>query len=173
MSTTPTPTPVPDGSKEIRTRQKNVLDLESREFVPVIKIGQFTPVANMQEFVERLGNDSDSILKVVNEGLEEYAKGQLESDNSVPYQTLDEEGNPTAAGSNLLVFGNDDKEKAFGATILNIAKMAYEYPDIPRGATAKMSADEVKAMRAKKVAAKQQAVDFILSNPAAVEALKK
>jgi hypothetical protein len=170
MSTTQT---VPVETTEIRTRQKNVLDLESREFVPVLKIGSLTHVTTVQEAVDRLNNDSDLILRVINKGLEEWAKEQLESDTSVPYQMLDEEGNPQPAPTSLLVFGSEDKEKSFGATILNLAKMMFGYPDVQRGAASKLSADELKALRATKVAAKQQAVDFVLSNPAAVEALKK
>jgi hypothetical protein len=46
----------------------------------------------------------------------------------------------------------------------------FGYPDIPRGT--KQTADEQKANREKKAAAKAQATEFVLS-PAAIEALKK
>ncbi|HET6990173.1 MAG TPA: hypothetical protein VFJ43_02570 [Bacteroidia bacterium] len=170
MSTTPTA--VPNGAKEIRTRIKNVLNLDTKETEPVVKIGQFVPVTSMQEFVERLGNDSAMILQVVNDGMEEYAKQQLESASDVPFVAFDDEGNPTVstAEKNFLIFANEDKEKSFAATVLNLAKMMFGYPDIARGT--KQTAEQAKANRDLKNAAKAQATEFILSNPAAIEKLK-
>ena len=166
-------TPAADNTKEIRTRVKNVLDLDSKDYIAAVKVGRFAPVANMEEFVSRLGNNSEVILQVVNDGLEEYAKQQLESSADVPYVGFDDEGNATVdlSTKNVLTFKDEDKEKSFTATILNLAKMMFGYPDVARGT--KLSADEVKANRAKKETAKAQAIDFVLSNPAAIEALKK
>ena len=65
--------------KEIRTRVKSVFDLDSKDYASLFKVGSFTPVGTMEDFVSRLGNDSALILQVVNEGLEEYAKRQLEN----------------------------------------------------------------------------------------------
>jgi hypothetical protein len=160
MSTTQTnpaagSTPSTDGTKPIMIT-RNILD--------------------MQEFVSRLGNDSSKILEIVNDGLETYATKQLETETSAPWVELteedevkkDEAGNPvTFSGTPLPA----DKEKSFAATILNMAKSMFGYPDqkLPKGA----SKAEQDANRKLKADAKQAALDMVLSNPAAVEALKK
>jgi hypothetical protein len=180
MSTTQTnpaagSTPSTDGTKPIMIT-RNILDLDSRQEVRVAKIGEFKPVADMQEFVSRLGNDSSKILEIVNDGLETYATKQLETETSAPWVELteedevkkDEAGNPvTFSGTPLPA----DKEKSFAATILNMAKSMFGYPDqkLPKGA----SKAEQDANRKLKADAKQAALDMVLSNPAAVEALKK
>jgi hypothetical protein len=166
MSTTQT-TPAPS-TIEI-SKSKSVFDLDSKADVSVIKVGQFTPVTTMQEFVERLGNDSAAILKVVNDGLIAFATEQLATANDVPWKVVDDEGNPGADFNGTLL--SEEKTKQLGATVLNIAKMMFGYPDVPRGT--KQTPAELAANRAKKSEAKQAAIDFVLSNPAAVEALKK
>jgi len=153
--------------KEIRTRVKSVFDLDSKDYASLFKVGTFAPVATMEDFVSRLGNDSALILQVVNEGLEEYAKRQLEN-SDVSYSTETEDGKvETFTGTPI----SEEKSAQLSATVLNIAKMMFGFPDLPRGT--KMTAEEQKANREKKSAAKQAAIDFVLSNPAAVEALRK
>lgn len=159
-----------NGEIEIRTRVKNVLDLDSKESVPVVKVGKFVPVKTMEEFVQRLGNDSALILKVVNDGMEEFAKEQLESDANTPFMAFDDEGKLVPASSNLLIFGTDEKEKSFGATVLNLAKTLFGYPDVPRGT--KLSAEEAQANKAKKDSSKAEAIEMLLSRPDSIERLK-
>lgn len=167
MATT-TVTPQTDSNvKEIRTRVKSVFDLDSKDYVSVFKTGSFAPVGTMEDFVSRLGNDSALILKVVNEGLEEYAKRQLEN-SDVAYSTETEDGKIEAFSGTPI---SEEKSAQLSATVLNIAKMMFGFPDLPRGT--KMTADEAKANREAKAKAKQAAIDFVLSNPAAVEALRK
>lgn len=151
-------------------------DLDSKGEVSLVKIGKFQPVATMEEFVARLGNDSNAILNIVNDGLEEYSRKALLSDSSIPWYKLTEEGdvevdaekNPVPFTGTLLT---EEKSKQFFATVLNMAKMMFGYPDqkLPKGATKA----EQDANRELKNKAKAQAQDLILSNPAAVEALKK
>jgi hypothetical protein len=153
--------------KEIRTRVKSVFDLDSKDYASLFKVGSFSPVSTMEDFVSRLGNDSALILQVVNEGLEEYAKRQLEN-SDIPYSTETEDGKIEAFSGTPI---SEEKSAQLSATVLNIAKMMFGFPDLPRGT--KMTAEEQKANREKKSAAKQAAIDFVLSNPAAVEALRK
>ena len=158
---------------------KDIFDLDTKGDVRLRKVGNFTPVANMQEFVERMGNDSAKILEIVNDGLEEFTRKSLVSDPNVPWYELTEEGElkldgegdsakPVPfAGTPLL----EEKAKSFAASILNLAKALFGYPDakLPKGA----SKEDQEKNRALKAEAKAKATDMILSNPAAVEALKK
>lgn len=161
--------------KEI-TLTKTGFDLDSKTDVTLMKVAPFTAVGTMQDFVSRLGNDSDLILKVVNDGLEEYERKQLAANDSVAWLTTteegeiakDESGSPIPFSGTLLI---GEKAKQFAATVLNIAKMAFGYPDgkLAKGATK----EEQEANRVLKAAAKSQAQDMILSNPVTLEALKK
>lgn len=155
----------PSTAIEIRT-QKTGFDLDSKSDVTVVKTGQFQPVQNMQEFVQRLGNDSAKILEIVNSGLQDYARQQLAS-NGDPWQTENEDGTLQPFAGTLLT---EEKSKQFGATVLNLAKMMFGYPaDKPSD----KSADAMETWRKAKETAKAQAIGFVLSNPAAIEALKK
>jgi hypothetical protein len=49
--------------------QKTVFDLESCEKVTLVKSYTFIPAATVQEALERLMNDHDALLNVVNSGL--------------------------------------------------------------------------------------------------------
>ena len=144
-------------TKELRVSKK-VFDLDSRDDVEVVKIGEFTPVATMAEFTSRLGNDSAIILQVVNDGLEAYTQQKLAADNTIGWSVEDEEGKVTPFSGTLLT---EEKSKQLAANVLNMAKMLFGYAkDMVGGKTAKKEA-------------KEKAQEMLLSNPAVIEALKK
>lgn len=155
-------TPTTQTSKEIRTT-KSVFDLDSKSEVTVVKIGQFTPVANMQEFVSRLGNDAAKILTIVNDGLENHERTQLATDESKPWQVEDE--NETTGEKTLAPFSgtllSEDRSKQLAVNVLSMAKMLFGY------------AKDMVGGREAKAAAKAKAQEMLLSNPAVIEALKK
>lgn len=157
----------PNGTKQIKIN-RSVFDLDSKSEVEVVKSGTFTPVANMQEFVERLGNDSSKILEIVNDGLEEYAKKQLADDSAIAYMVADEEGTLVPFEGTLI---GEEATKRLQNSVLQIAKMTFGYPEVPRGT--KQTAEQMVATRAKKVEAKNGALEMLLANPAVVESLKK
>lgn len=152
----------PSGAKEIKT-QKTVFDLDSKGDVTVAKIGQFTPVENMQDFVARLNNDSEAILKIVNSGLEDYERNRLADDNNVPWQTLDDEGKVVGEFKGFLL--SEEKSKQLNASVLNFAKLSFGYNEASEIKDAK---ERSKARQA----AKDEALAALLT-PAAIEGLKK
>ena len=158
MSTTQTS---PATTKEIRTT-KTVFDLDSKSDVTLVKVGTFSPVTNMQEFVSRLGNDATKILAIVNSGLESHEQSQLSSNESIAWQQEDE----NEAGETVLIpFAgttlSEEKSKQLAANVLNMAKMLFGYAkDMAGGKEAKR-------------AAKAKAQEMLLSNPQVIEALKK
>jgi hypothetical protein len=92
----------------------------------------------------------------------------MKSDTLIPWEVEDEEGARTPFVGTIL---SADKGKQFAATVLNLAKMMFNYPSdkLPKNA----SKEEAAVWRNSKANAKQAAQDFVLANPAAVEALKK
>ena len=146
----------PSTQNEIRVTQTG-FDLASLEDIQTVKVGIFTPVLNMQEFVERLSNDAAKILSIVNAGLQDYTRQQLAADTSVAWQTESEDGVLTPFTGNLL---SEDKSKQLAANVLNMAKMVFGYAkDMAGGKEAKR-------------AAKEKAQAMLLANPQVVESLK-
>lgn len=163
MSTTQT-SPAP-GAKRIEI-EKTVFDLDSKGDVTVAKIGEFQPVANMEEFVSRLGNDAKRILAIVNDGLEKWTEKQIEEDTSIPWQLVeeDDEDNKTLVPFSGTLL-SAERSKMLNASKINFAKLMFGY-------SKKMSEDKIENAKLKK-AAKDSALGVILGNPAAVEALRK
>lgn len=147
---------------------KSVFDLDSKGDVLVKKVGDFTPVATMEEFVSRMGNNAAAILKIVNDGLEKYTEVQLEADDSIAWQLVEKDDETgleklTPFTGTLL---SEEKSKSLDATVIQTAKLFFGYQK-------NMVAGDVDANRKAKAGAKEQALAFILSNPAAIENLKK
>lgn len=166
MSTTQT-TPA---EVEIRT-SKTVFDLDSKSDVTVVKVSKVPEIANMQDFVSRLGNDAEKILTIVRAGYADFAAKQLESDASVAWQTEEEDENGTtvlAPFTGTLL--SEDASKSFATNVLNMAKLLFGYPKskLPAGATAAEKATN----KTVKQAAKEKAQSMLLDNPAVIEALK-
>ena len=164
MATTQTTPETAHKALEIR---KEVFDLDSKGPVTVTKVGDFEPVSTMEEFVARLGNDAKAILAIVNDGLEAYTQKQLEGNDSIPWQRVDEDDNGnevlTPFTGTLL---SPEKSKSLAATVINFAKLLFGYQKV-------MVPGDVEANRKAKAAAKESALAAILSNPAAVEGLRK
>ena len=150
----------------IRVSQ-TVFDIDAREDVQLVKTGDVAPVSTMNEFVSRLGNDSALILRLCNAALIEYAKEELEQDETKPYMAVesDDEGNETLVpftGTALSM----ERSKQLNANVVNMAKLLFGFDKnmVPGDKTANREAKKV---------AKSKALDMILSNPAVIEALKK
>lgn len=168
MATTTTlPTPETASLPKLEVR-KQVFDLDSKETVTLVKQSDPpAPIASMEDFVSRLGNDAAAILKIVNDGYVAYVEKQLASDETKPWllEDEDEAGNPTLEEYKGTPISND-KAKQLSATVINIAKLMFGYAK-------NMVAGNVEENRKAKSAAKAQALQMVLSNPAAVEALRK
>jgi hypothetical protein len=165
-TTTVNPQVTENFTHKVISVRKNVFDLDSKSDVLVAKIGDFEPVTTMEEFVSRLGNNAAAILQIVNDGLEKYTENQLAASDT-PWQLVeeDENGNETlSAFSGTLI--SEEKSKSLNATVINLAKAIFGY------AKQMVPGDAEKNREAKK-AAKAQAMAMILSNPAAIEGLKK
>jgi hypothetical protein len=146
---------------------KTVFDLDSKGEVVVRKVGEFAPVENMEQFVARLNSDAALILKLANKALESYTEDQLASDENVLWQLVeeDENGNEVLSPFSGTLL-SPEKSKGLNATVINLAKVIFGYAK-------QMVPGDVEKNRAAKKAAKEQALNMILSNPAAVEGLRK
>ena len=173
MSTTQTIPETNEAPKvEMLEVSKTILDLDSKGEVTLVKsAAPPAPITSMEDFVSRMGNDAEQILKYAGVAYLQYFKDNLESNPEVPWQLADEdeEGNVV-----LVPFTGtpiaDDKLKQLNATVINLAKMVFGYSKkMVAGATP----EAIKANRAAKAASKAQALEMVLANPAAVEALKK
>lgn len=152
--TNETPSVVFDEKRQIKSTEK-VFDLEARDFVEIVKVADKRSVENMEQFVALMGNDAAAILKIINDGLESYDQKQLAKRNDVPVYTESEDGGlEPYAGSTL----GEAATAKLKATQLALAKNLFGY--------AKSLTPE------KKKAAKESALQFVLSNPAAIEMLK-
>ena len=163
---TPTPATLPSGNVPLEVT-KVVFDLDSKGEVTVRKVGDFTPVENMEQFVQRLNSDAALILKLANKALENYTEDQLSADTNVPWQQVeeDENGNETLVPFSGTLL-SPEKSKGLNATVINLAKVIFGYAK-------QMVPGDVNANREAKKAAKQSALNMILSNPAAIEGLRK
>lgn len=132
----------------------NVFDLDSRDYVTVLKRGTFNPPADAKEVMSRIGNDSITFLSILTQGLKDYEKNQLR-DSSAPWMVEDEDGNLQPFSGTTIT---EEKGKQLAANVLNMAKMLFGY-------SKEMDRDE-------KRAAKSKAQDMLLSQPAVIEALK-
>ena len=146
---------------------RNVFDLDSKDDVSVVKVGTFTPVASMQEFVSHLKNDAGLILRLCNRALAAYAEEQLAADPNVPYmqEQVDETTGVVAYEPFSGTLLSEEKSKQLNANVVTMAKLLFGYDKT-------MDADKTKNRDLKKEA-KGKALDMILSNPAVIEVLKK
>lgn len=143
----------PMDPQSIKT-QSNVFDLDSRDYVTVVKVGTFEPVADAKEAMARIGNDSAKFLEILNSGLKSHALEQLR-ESDAPWMTEDEEDNLTPFTGTTI---SEEKGKQLAANVLNMAKMLFSY-------SKSMDRDEKRSAKAK-------AQDMLLSQPAVLEALK-
>lgn len=135
---------------------RNVFDLDSRDYVEVIKTVEFTPVENTADALAIVGNDAKKFLEIVNAGLRDYQRDQAANDDSVAWQTESEDGTLQPFSGTTLT---EEKSKQLAANVLNMAKMLFGY-------NKDMSRED-------KRSAKDKATEMLLGNPAVIEALKK
>ncbi len=158
----------PQTEAQTITAYQRGFDLDSMQEVTLRKDGTCEPITSAQDFVTRLDNKADLILRLMNEAYKGYAQENLASDSSVAWQLVDEDDETglevLAPFTGNLISG--DKAKSLKATVINFAKLLFGYSKnmVPG------NADE---NRKAKASAKASALAAILSNPAAVEGLKK
>ena len=141
-------------TQEIRS-QNTVFDLDSRDYVTVVKTGTFEPVADAAAALARIDNNSEKFLDIINSGLRTYALEQLR-ESSEPWMVEDDTDGTLKPFTGSVI--SEEKGKQLAANVLNMAKMLFGY---------------AKSMPAEdKRAAKAKAQDMILSQPAVIEALK-
>src|SRR6516165_2891554 len=149
-----TPQASEQANKEIEVT-KSVFDLDSKSDVTVRKVGDFTPVSTMEEFVSRMSNNAAAILAIVNDGLEAYTLSQLASDEKVAWQLVEEDdnGNETLAPFTGTLL-SAEKSKCLNATVMQFAKLLFGYAK-------QMVPGDVEANRKAKAGAKSQALAMI------------
>ena len=147
-----TPTEQANGAKTL-TPTKTLFDLDTMSDVTLFKSVEFTPVTSTKEALERLQNNAEKFLKVINDGLESEAARAAKEDNSIPWMVENDEGESVAFE------GTPADSKAVNGLVLNLAKSVFGY-------TKESSKDE-------KRTAKESALQMVKNTPAIVEGLKK
>ena len=140
--------------KVIKRVQQKVFDVDSRDDVTLYKEGEFEPVESASEFNTRLANDAKTILYVLNAGLEAYFLEQLRANDSIAWQTEDDEGKLQPFTGTTL---NETQSKFLAGMVLNMAKM-------------KGYSKDKKPAEKKKL--KDEALENVLAIPGFVESLK-
>jgi hypothetical protein len=142
-------------------------DLKSQGEVTLRKVGDFTPINDAGEFVNRLGGDSALILQLMNKALVIHTQEQLAGDPNVPWQLVEED--EETGVETLVPFDGSlidgEKAKALKPTVIQIAKLIFGYAK-------NMVPGDKEANSVAKKAAKDKALASILNNPAMVEGLK-
>ncbi len=142
--------------------QSKIFDLDSKDFVQVLKTGQFAPVENANEALARVNHDSVKFLEIVNAGLRDHYRTQLAANAEIPWKVEDEEGNLSDFSGTPI---SEDKGKQLNVNVLNMAKLLFKYDEADGIA-------DVEEKRKAKRESKRKALDMLLSNPAVVESLK-
>lgn len=145
-------------AQEIKV-QKTLTDLSTLEDVTLVKIGSFVPVANVQDALARLNNDSEALNAVINAGLKARAAQELRT-SADGWHTfkLDAEGEETSEINGPFT-GQVGDSKKINNLVLSLAKSVF-------GFEKSMSKDQ-------KRAAKESARDMIRNTPAIKDGLSK
>lgn len=150
MATSPV---APAGTAEELTTQSTIFNLDTMEQVTLKKTVTFEPVRSAAEFTERLGNDTVSILKAMNDGLRTAVYAKTKEDNGIPWMVETEDGKLEAFS------GTPANMEGVNNLVLSLAKQIFGY-----------SKDKTPE---EKKAAKDSAVAFIRANDQIREGLKK
>jgi len=135
-------------------KQDTVTDLTTFEEVILRKVGTFIPVATYAEGLERVKNDTERFIKVINDGLRTEAIAALAKDTSVAWQEYDEETKELKPFT-----GSPASKKVVNPLVLQLAKTIFKY-------SKEMKSEEKKA-------AKDKAREMIRTNPVMVSGLKE
>lgn len=148
-------TPSANGTAEVKDVpiQRTITNLDTMEEVTLVKPATFTRVNSNDEALARLGNDAKRFLDIINEGLRAEERRTLAGQPGGWYEQDDE------GGIGELFNGTVADPKAVNALRLNMAKHVFGY-------SKDMSKEQ-------KTAALESAMNFIKSNEAIREGLKK
>lgn len=139
--------------------QKTQFDLAQFDDVTLVKTGEFEPVTDVQGALARLGGDTAALNAVINAGLKAKAMQALrESADGWHTYKVDAEGETTEEVNGPFA-GQLADIKVVNGLVLSLSKSVF-------GFNKDMSKDQ-------KRAAKEQAKEFIKSNPAIREGLAK
>lgn len=140
--------------KEVKKEvTKTIMDLDTFKEITLVKPYTFTPVANTQEALARVQNDTAKFLELVNEGLRaEYQRELREQPDG--WHTYDDEGEINGEFSGTIA-----DPKAVNALVLILAKTVFSY------------SKEMKPEA--KNAAKESAMGMIKASESIREGLKK
>lgn len=139
--------------KEQLTVQKTIFDLDTFSEATVVINGEFSPVANTQEALARVGNDTAKFLELVNEGLRAEAQRSLRTSVS-GWHSLTDEGEVNGEFSGTIA-----DIKAVNALVLTLAKTVFGY-------SKDLGAEQKKG-------AKESAMGMIKNTPAIRDGLKR
>lgn len=134
----------PTGEVAVK-RQRQQFNLDTMDEVLLVKTGNFKPVTNAAEAMERLGNSTEKFLQVINDGLEQEFGNQLIADASIPWNEENEDGTLTPFSGTV---GDSGLVKAL---ILTMAKNF--------GYTVEMPVEEKRKLKA-------EAAELIKNTPA-------
>lgn len=107
-------------SEPIKT-QSTLFDLDTMEEVLVLKTVPFTDVTRTEEALERLGNNADRLIAVINRGLRAEIAQDIKRDTNIPWQIENEEGNLVDFTGTLV------DAKTVNTLALNMAKSIFGY----------------------------------------------
>lgn len=115
--------------------QRSVFDLDNFEDVTLVKEFQHQEVESVNEALQRVGNNQEKLLAIINEGLKAEAR-RNEAKNPDGWRTFNDEGEPNGQFN-----GTPADSKAVNALVLTLAKTVFGYnkdmnADQKRGAKA-------------------------------------
>lgn len=145
----------PAPTVETRKTQVTVFDLQLFDDVKLVRDVQLpTKPSTIEEALNLVGNDKDALLKVIFDGLCEHAVNEARKDLST-FSVVGEDGKPGELYTGTPC--SEEKGDAINKAILGIAKaMGYD-KSLPKE---------------KKAALKEQAAEFIRSNPAMLASIQ-
>lgn len=110
-------------SEPIKT-QSTLFDLDTMEEVLVVKTVPFTDVTRTEEALERLGNNADRLIAVINRGLRSEIAQEIKRDSNIPWQIEDPE---SETGALKDFTGTLVDAKTVNTLALNMAKSIFGY----------------------------------------------
>jgi hypothetical protein len=142
------------GNASQKRAQKQVFDLDSFERTTLYKMYDApAPVTSVEQALAAVGNDTNRLIEVINDGLQALAGEQVRASND-GWMVEDEEENLVPYTGSA---ANETLEKKLNAAVLAFAKL--------QGYSKELSRD-------KKSELKGAAQDFIRSNPKMIESIK-
>lgn len=151
MATTVNSPTVPAGNKVLVT--KEVFDLDQFNEVKIGKEVDYTPLTDLDQILDKLNNDQERMIKIINSGLVEELKREARSDDN-NWHSFDDEGKLNGPYE-----GTVANPKKVNVIVLGLAKSVF-------GFNKDMNRDQ-------KREAKEQAMAFVKSNETIRNGLKK